>query len=68
MLINVGPRKCTATMTIPQMLLLMCFNAADDISIGYLVDTLGLNIDAVCSCLKALVDFKLLKTEPMVSN
>lgn len=50
-------------MTVPQAVLLLAYTSLDRLTIGQLADDSGLTFEYVCSCLRALLDAKILRTE-----
>jgi hypothetical protein len=60
--VTTGSRPATITMTVPQSVILLAYNSNDHLTIGQLSEMLGLTFEYVCSCLKALLDSKLLRT------
>jgi hypothetical protein len=62
-IVNVGPRSSIVTMTVPQAVILLAYTSIDQLTIGQLAEDSGLSFEYVCSCLRALLDFKILKTE-----
>ncbi|KAI6240137.1 Cullin-2 [Aphelenchoides fujianensis] len=62
--VNVGTRKCVATMTVPQAVLLLSFESNDELAIGKISEAIGLTFETTCNCLKALIDFKILQVQP----
>lgn len=61
--INIGSKSTIITMTIPQSVILMAYNDKDRATIASLAEELGLTFEYVCSCLKSLLELKLLKSE-----
>jgi DNA-binding Lrp family transcriptional regulator len=49
-------------MSVPQAVVLLAFNSNDRLTIGQLAELLGLSFEYVCSCLKAFLELKILKT------
>lgn len=60
-------KRALACMTVPQALLLLQFNTEDRLSVEELGRRNALPFEYTCSCLKALVDYRILKLNDPVS-
>ncbi|CAD5216200.1 unnamed protein product [Bursaphelenchus okinawaensis] len=61
--IRLGSKRCTVTMTVPQAMILLEFETRDVMTIKELIEVTQISFEYVCSSLKALIDFKVLKVK-----